>query len=55
MISRNRSGPDIDEQAMNEAILNPHASGIDDLTQRILAKITQASWRSSANCARSPN
>jgi serine O-acetyltransferase len=26
MISRNRAGLDIDEQAMNEAILNPHAS-----------------------------
>ena len=26
MISRNRPGLDIDEQAMNEAILNPHAS-----------------------------
>jgi len=26
MISRNRPGLNIDEQAMNEAILNPHAS-----------------------------
>ena len=26
MISRNRAGLDIDEQAMNEAILNPHPS-----------------------------
>jgi hypothetical protein len=51
MISRNRPGFDIDEQAMNEAILNPHAnqrrrshagdSGADSEYAGIVAELRQ--------------